>query len=37
MREPHDFTSDEKARLAAIAEEVGRKWSANPAAAEPGH
>jgi len=37
MQEPHDFTDDEKARLAAIADEVGRKWSANPAAAEPGH
>lgn len=29
MREPHDFSDGEKSRLAAIAADVGRKWSAN--------
>jgi L-methionine (R)-S-oxide reductase len=29
MMAPHDFTDDEKARLAGIAAEVGRHWAAN--------
>ncbi len=29
MHAPHDFTEDEKARLAAIAARVGEAWSAN--------
>jgi putative methionine-R-sulfoxide reductase with GAF domain len=29
MMAPHDFTDDEKARLAGVAAEVGRHWAAN--------
>jgi putative methionine-R-sulfoxide reductase with GAF domain len=29
MTEPHDFTDDEKSRLAAVAAEVGAHWAAN--------
>lgn len=29
MQAPHDFTDEEKARLAGVAAEVGRHWSAN--------
>lgn len=29
MQAPHDFTVEEKARLAEIAAEVGKSWSAN--------
>ncbi len=29
MMAPHDFTGEEKARLAGIAAEVGRHWAAN--------
>ncbi len=29
MMEPHDFTEDEKSRLAGIAAGVGRHWAAN--------
>ena len=29
MMEPHDFTEEEKARLAGVAAEVGHHWSAN--------
>lgn len=37
MEAPHDFSDAEKARLAEIAAEVGRKWHANPVAPDPGH
>ena len=37
MEAPHDFSEAEKARLAAIAAEVGRKWHSNPVAPDPGH
>jgi len=37
MVAPHDFSDGEKARLAAIAAEVGRKWHANPVAPGSGH
>jgi putative methionine-R-sulfoxide reductase with GAF domain len=29
MMAPHEFTEDEKARLAGVAAEVGRHWAAN--------
>lgn len=29
MMAPHDFTDEEKARLAGVASEVGRHWAAN--------
>ncbi|WP_035603544.1 GAF domain-containing protein [Haloferula sp. BvORR071] len=29
MQAPHDFSDDEKARLSAIAAQVGKSWSAN--------
>ena len=29
MQAPHDFTDEEKARLAGVAAEVGRHWAAN--------
>ncbi len=29
MQDPHDFTAEEKSRLAAIAAEIGKTWSAS--------
>lgn len=37
MEAPHDFSEEEKVRLASIAAEVGRKWHANPVAPGSGH
>lgn len=37
MREPHDFSDEEKARLAEVAASVGRAWAANSGMGEPGH